>query len=217
MSGSRPVTLVACGILVDRQRSRFLLGSRPKGKPYEGYWELPGGKLEAAESPLACLEREFSEELGIRISQCRPWVVLENDYPHAYVRLHIFRIFAFEGQLQSREGQSFSWFQIGSVPDNLPLLPMVSDLLRWLTLPEILQGVQTDQAGNPVAAGLRGAFVRDAAQIRLAAQCGAQFAVARSRIRLDWNNSIPVYEPGDCADDLEGAQKNGAHGIVLRA
>ncbi len=31
---------------------RFLLGQRPAGKVYAGYWEFPGGKIEAGETPL---------------------------------------------------------------------------------------------------------------------------------------------------------------------
>ena len=43
---------------------RFLLGQRPAGKVYAGYWEFPGGKVEPGESPLAALKRELREELG---------------------------------------------------------------------------------------------------------------------------------------------------------
>ena len=41
----RPVTEVAVGVLVQPD-GRYLLAQRPAGKPYEGYWEFPGGKLE---------------------------------------------------------------------------------------------------------------------------------------------------------------------------
>ena len=36
---------VAVGVLI-REDGRVLLASRPEGKPWAGYWELPGGKLE---------------------------------------------------------------------------------------------------------------------------------------------------------------------------
>jgi 8-oxo-dGTP diphosphatase len=39
---------VAVGVLIEPQ-GRFLLTSRPAGKVYAGYWEFPGGKLEAGE------------------------------------------------------------------------------------------------------------------------------------------------------------------------
>ena len=52
----RPVVQVAVGVLV-RGDGAFLLTSRPAGKPYAGYWEFPGGKLEAGEDVRAALQR----------------------------------------------------------------------------------------------------------------------------------------------------------------
>ncbi|CAB3773316.1 hypothetical protein LMG29542_07188 [Paraburkholderia humisilvae] len=46
---ARPVTEVAVGVLVQPD-GRYLLAQRPAGKPYEGYWEFPGGELEAGET-----------------------------------------------------------------------------------------------------------------------------------------------------------------------
>ena len=45
---------VAVGVLINAQ-GEFLLTSRPEGKVYAGYWEFPGGKLEAGESVEAAL------------------------------------------------------------------------------------------------------------------------------------------------------------------
>lgn len=212
---TRPVTLVACGLVVDRTRRRFLLGSRPQGKPYEGWWELPGGKLEAGESPLDCLKREFLEELGIRIGECAPWVCLENDYPHAYVRLHIYRIFSFEGELQAKEGQRFAWFEIGRIPDDILLLPRVAQTVRWLDLPEVLNEDGMDP-GSPVVAGMHGVSVPGVADVRAAAEEGAQFALLPEPREISWQSQIPVYFPAREASELKRAQALGAHGIFVR-
>ena len=45
-SADRDLVQVAVGVLL-REDGAFLLTSRPEGKVYEGYWEFPGGKLEA--------------------------------------------------------------------------------------------------------------------------------------------------------------------------
>ena len=56
----------AClGIIRNPATQQVLLASRPAGKVLAGYWEFPGGKLEAGENAFQALQRELSEELGI--------------------------------------------------------------------------------------------------------------------------------------------------------
>ena len=62
----RKLVHVAVGIL-QRADGCFLLTSRPAGKAYAGYWEFPGGKVEAGESVEAALRRELHEEIGLLI------------------------------------------------------------------------------------------------------------------------------------------------------
>lgn len=125
---NRPVVDVAVGILVKPDGS-FLLTSRPAGKVYEGYWEFPGGKLEAGESVQDALRRELLEELGIAVEAAQPWQVELVDYPHALVRLNFCKISAWSGELQMREAQSFSWQQLPVrvapvLPGTIPVLKM---------------------------------------------------------------------------------------------
>ena len=63
----RPVTEVAVGVLVQPD-GRYLLAQRPVGKPYEGYWEFPGGKLEPGESVEAALARELHDDITQRLA-----------------------------------------------------------------------------------------------------------------------------------------------------
>jgi 8-oxo-dGTP diphosphatase len=125
----RPVTEVAVGILL-RADGCFLLGQRPAGKPYAGYWEFPGGKLEAGESVEAALARELHEELGIVMNSSQPWRVLEHDYPHAYVRLHLHKIRDWHGEPVGREGQALSWQRAPA--EVTPLLPAAIPMIEWL-------------------------------------------------------------------------------------
>lgn len=129
----RKVTEVAVGVLV-RADGGVLLADRPAGKPYAGYWEFPGGKIEPGESVAAALARELHEELGIDIGPALPWVSFEFDYPHAHVRLHFCRIGAWTGAPRGREGQRLEFFSpTGALP--APLLPAAVPALRWLSLP----------------------------------------------------------------------------------
>ena len=66
-SQARNVVDVAVGVLL-LPDGRFLLTSRPEGKVYAGYWEFPGGKLEAGESVAQALARELHEEIGLVIA-----------------------------------------------------------------------------------------------------------------------------------------------------
>jgi len=119
---------VAVGVLID-PAGRFLLTSRPEGKVYAGYWEFPGGKLEAGETVEAALRRELEEELGICIEAAHAWKIELMDYAHARVRLHFCKVFAWRGELQMREGQAMAW---QSLPVRVvPVLPGTVPVLRW--------------------------------------------------------------------------------------
>jgi 8-oxo-dGTP diphosphatase len=128
----RPITEVAAGILLDKQ-GRYLLGQRPTGKPYAGYWEVPGGKIEKGESVFQALKRELQEELGIEIESSEELTVLEHDYPHAYVRLHVSVIRQWSGTPQGCEGQALSWELLDAkTPSVEPLLPAAWPMLERL-------------------------------------------------------------------------------------
>jgi 8-oxo-dGTP diphosphatase len=117
---------------------RFLLTSRPHGKVYAGYWEFPGGKLEASESVKQALRRELHEELGIVIGATVPWQVEMVDYPHALVRLHFCKVFTWTGEMQMREGQSFSWQTLPVTVE--PVLPGTIPVLQWFAAERSHQG-----------------------------------------------------------------------------
>ncbi len=120
---------VAVGVLIDGE-GRFLLTSRPAGKVYAGYWEFPGGKLEAGETVEAALARELHEELGIAIGRAERWKVEIVDYEHARVRLHFCKVQQWQGALEMREGQRASWQGLPVAVQ--PVLPGTVPVLRWL-------------------------------------------------------------------------------------
>ena len=124
----RKIVDVAVGILI-RPNGEFLLTTRPPGKVYEGYWEFPGGKLEAGETVEHALRRELQEEIGITIEAVYPWKVELVDYPHAMVRLNFCKVLAWTGELQMHEGQTFAW---QSLPVQVqPVLPGTIPVLEW--------------------------------------------------------------------------------------
>jgi 8-oxo-dGTP diphosphatase len=142
---------VAVGVLI-RDDGSFLLAQRPPGKPMAGYWEFPGGKLEAGESVFAALVREFDEELGLHIVAAHPWVQRVVAYPHATVRLHFWRSFGegrgWTGSPRSNEAQDFRWERI----DRLTAEPWLEGALpvkRWLLLPPVYAISHATSMGVP--------------------------------------------------------------------
>jgi 8-oxo-dGTP diphosphatase len=133
LAARKPVD-VAVGVLIERDAAgvegRFLLTSRPADKVYAGYWEFPGGKLEAGETVGEALRRELHEELGITISAVQPWQQIEVDYPHARVRLHFCKVYAWQGEFEMREQQTMAWQTLPVAVQ--PVLPGTVPVLRWL-------------------------------------------------------------------------------------
>jgi len=128
LSGERVPVDVAVGVLIDRE-GRFLLTSGPDGRVYAGYWEFPGGKLEAGESVEQALRRELHEELGITIGPVQPWKIELVDYEHARVRLHFCKVFDWQGEFEMREAQSMAW---QNLPVQVtPVLPGTIPVLQW--------------------------------------------------------------------------------------
>lgn len=125
----RSITEVAVGVLL-QPNGNFLMTSRPAGKVYAGYWEFPGGKMEAGETVAQALRRELIEELGITIGEVQTWRVGLIDYPHALVRLHFCKVFDWQGELQMREKQHFSWQQLPVQVQ--PVLAGTLPVLQWI-------------------------------------------------------------------------------------
>ncbi len=125
---NRKIVDVAVGVLI-REGGDFLLTSRPTGKVYEGYWEFPGGKLEAGETIEEALRRELQEEIGLTIAKAHPWKTELVDYPHALVRLNFCKVFDWTGELHMHEGQSFAWQSLPVTVE--PVLPGTLPVLAW--------------------------------------------------------------------------------------
>ncbi len=132
---------VAVGVLI-RPDGAFLITSRPPGKVYAGHWEFPGGKVEPGETVEEALARELHEELGITIAGAERWQEQLFDYPHALVRLHFCKVFAWMGELQMREGQAMAWQQLPV--DVRPVLPGTIPVLGWLAAERGFAGATHD-------------------------------------------------------------------------
>jgi 8-oxo-dGTP diphosphatase len=115
--------------MLRRANGAVLMSSRPSGKPYSGYWEFPGGKVEPGESPEQSLQRELQEELGVRAIELSAAWECEHVYPHAHVRLLFYWVTKWEGHARSLELQQLLWvYPCDAWP--YPVLPATVPLLE---------------------------------------------------------------------------------------
>ncbi|MES2355774.1 MAG: Nudix family hydrolase [Pseudomonadota bacterium] len=133
--------------VIIRPDGSFLLAERPVGKVYAGYWEFPGGKVEAGETPLQGLARELQEEIGIEIETAYPWLTQVFTYPHATVRLHFFRVTAWHGEPHGRENQRIAWQRLDEQP-LAPMLPANTPIFRALNLPAVYAITNAQETGE---------------------------------------------------------------------
>jgi 8-oxo-dGTP diphosphatase len=130
----KPAVPVAAGVLFDHA-GRVLLGQRPEGSDLGGWWEFPGGKLQAGETPLDGLVRELDEELGIEVRSASELLTYEHEYPDRIVRLHVWRVTEFSGRPAGMEGQSLRWKAVsrlldgGLLPADLPVVDALKKII----------------------------------------------------------------------------------------
>ncbi len=127
------IVYVSAVALIDPE-GRVLLTQRPPGKPMAGLWEFPGGKVEAGETPQACLIREMKEELGITL--CERCYAPLTFVSHAYETFHLVMMLyiarRWEGIPLPLEGQQLTWKRpadMGQLPMPAADLPLVQALL----------------------------------------------------------------------------------------
>lgn len=149
--------------VIEKPDGSFLLGRRPPNGIYAGWWEFPGGKVEAGETPQQALVRELEEELGIEVECAYPWIMREHVYEHAHVRLHFFRVTEWRGELRDLQHDQLSWQMADDVFVS-PVLPANAPVFAGLRLPlqygithasEIGIEAQLDALQCALARGLR--------------------------------------------------------------
>ena len=135
-----PITLVVAAALVDPD-GRVLIAERPPGKAMAGLWEFPGGKIEPGETPESALIRELYEELGITVKPAclAPFTFASHGYQQFHLLMPLYLCRRWEGTPEPREHSAIKWIRPRELianshafpmpPADLPLLPMLRDLL----------------------------------------------------------------------------------------
>ena len=98
---------VVAAIIHDAE-GRIFATQRGYGE-WEGWWEFPGGKMEAGESPEEALRREIWEELETRIVIEQLVTTVEWDYPKFHLTMHCYWCHVESGSLTLKEHEAARW------------------------------------------------------------------------------------------------------------
>jgi len=207
------VVEVAAAVLQQSDGS-FLLAQRPADKIWAGYWEFPGGKVEAGETAAEALRRELHEELGITVQQAYPWITRIFTYPHATVRLNFFRVTGWTGELQPCEGQQFSWQRFPQI-SVAPLLPANVSVLRALCLPPLYAISNVAELGEEAFVARLGAQLQSGLRLLQLREKN----LTREQVRALALRLLPMVRAADAKfllnADITLAREIGADGVQL--
>ncbi len=124
---------VAVAAIVNKNQ-QVLIAKRPDQVHQGGFWEFPGGKVEAEENVLQALSREIKEELNIEITRPVPLIRIKHQYADKSVLLDVWLIREYSGVPQGMEGQPVCWQSISDLnPAKFPEANM--SIIKALQLP----------------------------------------------------------------------------------
>lgn len=120
---------VVAAIIYDAE-GRVFATQRGYGE-WKDYWEFPGGKIEAGETPESALQREIWEELATHIAVERLVETVEWDYPTFHLTMHCYRCHVVSGHLELKEHEAARWLDPDEM-ETVEWLPADWDLVRRL-------------------------------------------------------------------------------------
>lgn len=124
-----PISVVA-GICV--RDGRILVARRREGGAESRKWEFPGGKIEPGETPEEALERELSEELGVKTKTGRIFDAVIRYLPERAILILFYFTSLTQGEPRPIEAEDVMWLlpeELG-IPDFAEADRRVADRLR---------------------------------------------------------------------------------------
>ena len=85
------------------------------GNKKEGYYDIPGGKIEEGENPEEAAIREMKEETGLIVTNLKLKGKMKIEYPKKIFELLIFIAYEFEGRVQEFEENTSEWIEINEL------------------------------------------------------------------------------------------------------
>ena len=104
-----------------RKGDRIFATQRGYGE-WKDWWEFPGGKMEAGETPEEALVREIREELSAEISVDEFLCTVEHDYPAFHLKMHCYLCSLIGEALHLNEHEAAKWLTKNEL-DSVKWLP----------------------------------------------------------------------------------------------
>jgi 8-oxo-dGTP diphosphatase len=100
---------------------------------FKDWWEFPGGKIEAGETPEEALKREIREELSTEISVDEFLCTVEYDYPAFHLTMHCYLCSLLTEALHLNEHEAARWLSKDEL-ESVEWLPADWGVVRRLRL-----------------------------------------------------------------------------------
>ena len=115
-----------------RKENQIFATQRGYGE-WKDWWEFPGGKMEAGETPEEALKREIWEELETRIVVERLVETVEWDYPVFHLTMHCYLCHVETGHLELKEHEAAKWLNRDEL-ESVRWLPADWEIVRKLKM-----------------------------------------------------------------------------------
>ena len=106
---------IAVGVIFNQEKDKVLIAKRLDNVHQGGLWEFPGGKCQDGEDVVMALKRELFEELNLVIDSYHSLLSINHDYPDQQVKLDVWSIFDWHGDVHGKEGQKIEWVAISQL------------------------------------------------------------------------------------------------------
>jgi len=120
------------GAIIENEKNEIFCALRSPEMSLPNYWEFPGGKIEAGETPHQALAREIQEEFNCTIRVGEKVEDTTYEYEKVIVRLETYKAQLEDGQPTALEHADTKWVtrseiaQLNFAPADIPAVEKIS-------------------------------------------------------------------------------------------